>query len=66
MEGMFIQCTQLKDLEFYFDLEKDVNMFNECDEQLKKKVIKLNKKNKTCNIFKLLFYFDVFNIIFVK
>ena len=51
MEGMFIQCTQLKDLEFYFDLEKDVNMFNECDEQLKKKVIKLNKKNKMCNVF---------------
>ena len=51
MEGMFMLCTQLTDLEFYFNLEKDVNMFDECDKQLKKKIIKLNKKNKMCNIF---------------
>jgi len=38
MEGMFMSCTNLTDLEFYFDLKKDVNMFNEYNEQLKKKI----------------------------
>ena len=51
MEGMFMKCEALTDLKFYFDLKKDVNMFYECDEELKKKIRKLNNKDKICNIF---------------
>ena len=51
MEGMFMKCEALKDLKFSFDLKKDVNMFYECDEELKKKIRKLNNKDKICNIF---------------